>query len=99
MGFHENLTRGENMEEYWRDWCIHGCHVLSRNLGAATGAVTLWWQVYLPISAQTVKIILPVWPTFPTRCGTDGFSICCSNCLGWCWGRQQTSWIRKTVMF
>ena len=25
--FHENLTRGENMEEYGRDWCIRGCHV------------------------------------------------------------------------
>jgi len=56
---------------------------------------------YLPISARTVKTILPVWPTFPTRCGTDGFfhfSICYSNCLGWYWGRQQTSWIRKTAL-
>ena len=73
---------------------------LSRNLGAATGAVTLWWQAYLPISARTVKTILPVWPTFPARCGTDGFfhfSICCSNRLGWYWGRQRTSWIRKIV--
>ena len=38
---------------------------------------------------------------WPTRCGTDGFfhfSICCSNCLGWYWGRQRSSWIRKTVM-
>ena len=25
--FHENLTRGENVEEYGRDWCIRGCHV------------------------------------------------------------------------
>ena len=73
---------------------------LSGNLGAATGAATLWWQAYLPISAQTVKTILPVWPRFPTRCGTDGlfhFLICCSNRLGWYWGRQRTSWIRKTV--
>ena len=73
---------------------------LSRNLGAATGAVTLWWQAYLPISARTVITILPVLPTFPTRCGTDGFfhfSIHCSNRLGWYWGRQRTSWIRKTV--
>ena len=72
----------------------------TKNLGAATGAVTLWWQAYLPISARTVKTILPVWPTFPTRCGTDGFfyfSICCSNRLGWYWGRQRTSWIRKIV--
>jgi len=46
------------------------------------------------------QTILPVWPMFPTRWGTDGFfhfSICCSNCLGWYWGRQRTSWIRKTV--
>jgi len=73
---------------------------LSRNQGAATGAVTLWWQAYLPFSARTVKTILPVWPRFPTRCGTDGFihfTICCSNRLGWYWGRQRTSWIRKTV--
>jgi len=44
--------------------------------------------------------ILPIWPTIPTKCGTDGFfhfSICCSNCLGWYWGWQRTSWIRKTV--
>jgi len=30
------------------------------------------------------QTILPVWPTFPTRCSTDGFfqfSIGCSNCL------------------
>ena len=76
---------------------------LSRNLGAATGAITLWWQVYLPILAWTVKTIPPIWPRFPTtcRCGMDGFfqfSICCSNRLGWYWGRQRTSWIRKTVM-
>ena len=73
---------------------------LSRNLGAATGVVTLWWHAYLPISARTVNTILPVWPMFPTRCGTDGFfhfSICCSNRLGWYWGWQRTSWIRKTV--
>jgi len=25
------------------------------------------------------------------------FSICCSNRLGWYWGKQQTSGIRKTV--
>ena len=25
--FHENLTRGENVEEYGRGWCIRGCHV------------------------------------------------------------------------
>jgi len=25
--FHENLTRGEKVEEYGRDWCIRGCHV------------------------------------------------------------------------
>jgi len=50
------------------------------------------------LNSQT---ILPVWPTFPTRCNTDGFfhfSICCSHCLGWYWGWQRTSWIRKTVM-
>ena len=97
---HENLMRGENVEEYGRDWCIHGCHVYHEIWEAATGAVTPWWQVYLPISAWKVKTILPVWPMFPTRCSTDGFfhfSICCNNCLGWYWGRQQTSWIRKTV--
>ena len=99
--FHENLTHGENVEEYGRDWCIRGYPRLSRNLGAATGTVTLWWQAYLPISARTVKTILPVWPTFPTRCGTDGFfhfSICCSNRLGWWyWGRQRTSWMRRLL--
>jgi len=25
--FHENITRGENVEEYGGDWCIRGCHV------------------------------------------------------------------------
>ena len=25
--FHANLTHGENVEEYGRDWCICGCHV------------------------------------------------------------------------
>ena len=36
--FHENLTRGENVEEYGlvHSWLPR----LSRNLGAATGAVT-----------------------------------------------------------
>ena len=73
---------------------------LSRNLGAATVAVTQWWQAYLPISARTVKTILPVWPRFPTRCGTDGFFhflTCGSNRLGWYWRRQRTSWIRNSV--
>ena len=38
--FHENLTRGENVEEYGRDWCIHGCHVYHVIWEAATEAVT-----------------------------------------------------------
>jgi len=38
--FHENLTRGENVEEYGRDWCIRGCHVYHEIWEAATGAVT-----------------------------------------------------------
>jgi len=25
--FHENLTRGEKVEEYERDWCVRGYHV------------------------------------------------------------------------
>ena len=100
-GFHETLTCGENVEEYGRDWCIRGCYVYHEIWEQLyTGAVTLWWQGYLPILARTVKTILPVWPRFPTRCGTDGFfhfSICCSNRLGWYWRRQRISWIRKTV--
>ena len=46
------------------------------------------------------QTILPVWPTFTARCGTDcffHFSICISNCLGWYWGWQRTSYIKKTV--
>jgi len=61
---------------------------------AATFIMNIWEQLLeqlhydgrrtCQILARTVKTILPAWPTFPTRCGTDGFfhfSICCSNCL------------------
>jgi len=27
MSLPRNLTRGENVEEYERDWCIRDCHV------------------------------------------------------------------------
>ena len=40
MGLPRNLTRGENVEEYGRDWCIGGCHVYHEIWEAATGAVT-----------------------------------------------------------
>ena len=40
--FHENLTRGENIEEYvWKRLVHSWLPCLSRNLGAATGAVAL----------------------------------------------------------
>jgi len=42
------------MEEYERDWCIHGCHVYHETWEVATGDVTPWWQLYLPISARIV---------------------------------------------
>jgi len=48
------------MEEYRRDWYIRGGHVYHEIWEAATGAVTPWWQAYLPNSQTT----LPVWPTF-----------------------------------
>ena len=112
--FHKNLTCGENMEEYGRDWCICGCHVYHETWEAATvavkikltfpwcatiilrcvrsiktlekreknfrkwngsehlhgiinctGAVTLWWQAYLPISVRTVGLYCPYDPRFP----------------------------------
>ena len=71
-------------------WLPH----LSWNLGGS------YWSSYTIMAANfgpNSQTILPVWPMFPTRCGTDGFSICCSICLGWYWGRQRTPWIRKTV--
>ena len=85
----------------WKRLVHCGCHIYHEIWEAAIGAVTPWWQVYLLISARTVRLYCPYGPCFPTRCGTDGFfhfSICCSNCLGWYWGRQRTPWIRKTVM-
>ena len=65
-----------------------------------------YWHSYSMMSGVLANFelnsqtILPIWPTFPTRCDTDGFfhfSICCSNCLGWYCGQQRTSWIRKTI--
>ena len=99
-GFHETLTCGENVEEYGRDWCIRGCHVYHEIWEAATGAVTLWWQAYLPISAWTVRLYCPYGLCFPLDVvwmASFTSHISCSNCLGWYWSRQRTSWIRKTV--
>jgi len=57
--FQENLTHGENVEEPGRDRCLCGCHVYHETWEAATGAVTLWWQAYLPISAQAARLYCP----------------------------------------
>ena len=54
------------MEEYGRDWCIHSYTKVAGVLANFS------------LNSQT---ILPIWRTFLTRCGTEGFfdfSICCS---------------------
>ena len=69
------------------------------NLGAAS-SYTMMAGVLANFGPNSQDYILPVWPTFPTRCDTNGFfhfSIYCSNRLGWYWGRQRTSWIRNSV--
>jgi len=92
--FHENLTHGG----VWKRLVHSRRPHLSWNLGGS------YWSSYTMMAGVLANFgpnsptILLVWPTFPTRCGTDGFFhflICCSN---WYWGWQQTTWIRKTVM-
>jgi len=96
MGLPQKFNTWINVEEYGRDWCIHGCHIhhetweqlleMLHHDGSCTCQFRPEWSDYTPV--------------WPTRCGTNGFfhfSICCSNCLGWYWGWQRTSWIRKTV--
>jgi len=46
---------GEEMEEYGRDWCVHGYHVYCE----------IWWRVYLPFLAQTVRLDCSYGPCFP----------------------------------
>ena len=55
------------------------------NLGAAS-SYTMMAGVLANFGPNSQDYILPVWPTFPTRCDTNGFfhfSIYCSNRLGW----------------
>ena len=90
--FYENLTwrkRGGVWKGLVHSWLPR----LPWNLGGS------YWSSYTMMAGVLANFglksqtILPIWPTFPTRCGTDGFShfsICCSNCLGWYWGRPWT---------
>jgi len=89
MGLPRNLTCGENVEEYGRDWCIGGCHVDHES------GRQLLAQLHHD-GRHTCQFRPKQWD-----CSMDGFfhfSICCSNCLGLYWGQQRTSWIRKSVM-
>ena len=63
--FNENLTRGENVEEYGRDWCIRGCHVITKSGSSYWSSYTMMAGVLANFSPNS-QTILPVWPMLPT---------------------------------
>jgi len=71
--FSENLTCGENMEEYGRDWCICSYHVYLEIWEVATG------EVLANYGLNSWTILRPM---FSTECSFFHFLICYSNCLG-----------------
>ena len=53
----KNLTRGENVEEHRRDWCIRGCHVYRK----------IWEQLLeqLHYDIEQSRLYSPYGPGFP----------------------------------
>ena len=77
------------MEKTWRSMEETGAFVAATFIMKSGSS---YWSSYTMMAGILANFglnsqtILPVWPTCPTRCSTDGFfhfSICCSNRLGW----------------
>jgi len=102
MGLPRKFNTRRKCGGLWKRLVYSWLPRLLRNLGEATGAVTLYdGPRTCQFWPEQSRLYCPNGPRFPldaVRMASSNFSICCSNRLGWYWGRQRTSWIRKTVM-
>jgi len=77
--FHENLTRGENVEEYGRDWCIHGYHVYHENWEQLLEQLHYDGRRTCQFRPKQPRLYCPYGPGFPldavrTASSTSGFA-------------------------